>query len=41
MKVDVIKGDITKMKIEAIVSPANSYLTMGIDFQFPTFFLSF
>ena len=29
MKVEIVKGDITEMKIEAIVNPSNSYLTMG------------
>ena len=29
MKIEIIKGDITKLKVEAIVSPANSYITMG------------
>ena len=29
MEIEVVKGDITEMKVEAIVNPANSYLFMG------------
>lgn len=29
MKIEVIEGDITKLKVEAIVNPANSYMFMG------------
>lgn len=29
MQIDVIKGDITKLRVEAIVNPANSGMTMG------------
>lgn len=29
MKIEVIKGDITELDVDAIVDPANSYMTMG------------
>lgn len=29
MKIEVVRGDITKMEVEAIVNPANSHITMG------------
>lgn len=29
MKIEVLKGDITKLKVEAIANPANSRMTMG------------
>lgn len=29
MIIEVLRGDITKMGVEAIVNPANSYITMG------------
>jgi O-acetyl-ADP-ribose deacetylase (regulator of RNase III) len=29
MKIEIIKGDITKLKVDAIVNPANSFLVMG------------